>query len=221
MQRILEPELMERHDQAEAYARAYFEAPHSRLVELFRERFPDAPEFARVLDLGCGPGDVALRFADAYPGWTIDGVDGSPAMIAASSICRERFPKVGERVRLHLGRLPDWRPPYPPYRVILSNSLLHHLHDPLMLWGYIARWAQPGTVVFIADLRRPDSGEEARRLTDLYTQGEPAVLKEDFFHSLCAAFTPNEIREHLRAAGLARLHVETPSDRHVLVWGIR
>lgn len=68
---------MEEPEQAIAYARADFEGPHSRLIDLFRERFPAAPREARALDLGSGPGDVAYRFAVAFPGWLIDGVDGS------------------------------------------------------------------------------------------------------------------------------------------------
>lgn len=219
MERIVEPELMDEATQAEAYARADFEAPHSRLVELFRERFPDAPRAARALDLGCGPGDVALRFAAAFPEWEIDAVDGALAMLNASWICRARFPRVGDRVRFHLGRLPDWHPPHPPYDVFLSNSLLHHLHDAAALWSFLDHWVQGGAIVFIVDLRRPASLEDARRLTEIFTQGEPQVLKRDFFHSLCASFTPEEIRAQMAGTRFSNFTIETPSDRHILVWG--
>lgn len=221
MQRRVEPELMESAAQARAYAEADFEAPHSRLVDLFRERFPAAPAEARVLDLGCGPGDVALRFAAAFPGWRIDGVDGSPAMLAAADICHRRHPGPGNRVRLLHGMLPDCALPASHYDVVLSNSLLHHLHEPGVLWQSVRKWAAPGAPVFVADLRRPPTPAEARRLTDLYTVGEADVLRHDFYHSLHAAFEPDEIRAQLEAAELAHLRIETPSDRHVLVWGRR
>lgn len=103
--------------------------------------------------------------------------------------------------------------------MILSNSLLHHLHHPDQLWPYIRRWATQGALLFIADLRRPKDEAEARRLTDLYTQGEPPILKRDFLHSLKASFTADELSDQLTRAGLSHLHIEEPSDRHVLIWG--
>ncbi|HMP75107.1 MAG TPA: class I SAM-dependent methyltransferase [Kiritimatiellia bacterium] len=219
MKRTVEPELMEEAGQAAAYALADFAAPHSRLVDLFRERFPDAPTNARVLDLGCGPGDVALRFAAAYPGWRIDGVDGSEAMLAAADICHHRHPGLRDRVRLLHGMLPDCALPEARYDIVISNSLLHHLHDPNVLWRSVRKWAAPGAPVFIADLRRPATAEEARRLTEFHTAGEAAELRRDFHHSLHAAFEPDEIRQQLRDTGLAHFSIDLPSDRHVLVWG--
>ena len=219
MQRILEPELMDTAAQAEAYARADFTAPHQRFVDLFAEMFPGLDLQGFVLDLGCGPGDVALRFARAHPHCQIHGVDGAPAMLEAARICHARHPGLRDRVRLFEGRLPEAILPRPRYEAVISNSLLHHLADPYVLWTSVRRWAGPGAPVFIMDLRRAESVEDAQRLTDLYAAGEPAVLRNDFFHSLLAAFTPDEIREQLRIAGLGRLRVELPSDRHVLIWG--
>jgi len=48
---------------------------------------------------------------------------------------------------------------------------------------------------------------------------EPEVLKRDFFHSLCAAFTLDEVRTQVTRAGLDRLRCEMSSDRHCAVWG--
>ena len=76
MQRTPEPELMDDEAQALAYAQGDFEEPHSRVVALLRERLADLPAGGAALDLGCGPADISLRFARAFPGWTVDGVDG-------------------------------------------------------------------------------------------------------------------------------------------------
>ena len=48
---------------------------------------------------------------------------------------------------------------------------------------------------------------------------EAPVLKEDFFNSLCAAFTLREIRYQVRSRGLGGLVCELASDRHWIVWG--
>jgi len=50
---------------------------------------------------------------------------------------------------------------------------------------------------------------------ETYSGAEPEVLKRDFFHSLCAAFTLAEVTAQLREAGLDRaLHCKMISDRH-------
>ena len=46
------------------------------------------------------------------------------------------------------------------------------------------------------------------------------MLKRDFFHSLCAAFTLAEVREQIAHGGLATLRVEMISDRHWAAWGM-
>src|SRR6266516_6636375 len=81
MKRIVEPELMSAEEQARAYAQADFEEAHSSYPKLFSERFPRRRKRAFVLDLGCGPCDVTLRFAKANPTYTFHAVDGSAAML--------------------------------------------------------------------------------------------------------------------------------------------
>ena len=45
------------------------------------------------------------------------------------------------------------------------------------------------------------------------------MLKRDFFHSLCAAFTLPEVRAQLADAGLGGFRAEMISDRHWAAWG--
>lgn len=218
MQRTPEPELMDDEAQALAYARADFEAPHSRVLTLLRERLPGLAARGAALDLGCGPADISLRFARAFPGWSVDGLDGSAPMLALG---REAIEAAGlaSRVRLAQAYLPDGDAPRARYDLILSNSLLHHLRDPRVLWESVRRWAAPGAAVFVVDLLRPASPEAARRLVEQYVAGEPEVLRHDFHHSLHAAYRCDEVRDQLRLAGLAHLDVEQVSDRHLAVSG--
>ncbi len=217
MQRIPEPELMLAPAQAAAYAAADFAAPHERVVALFRRLFPEARPRA-VLDLGCGPGDIACRFARAFPRCRVLGVDGSPAMLACGRRALRREPALAERVTLTRGLLQTWQPPQ-RFGTLLCNALLHHLHDPLVLWSCIARCAAPGARVLVVDLRRPPTRRAAVALRDRYAAGEPEILRHDFLHSFFAAFTPDEIRAQLRAAGLRGFRVRALGDRHVMVWG--
>ena len=115
--------------------------------------------------------------------------------------------------------LPGATLPLPAYDAVVSNSLLHHLHDPGVFWRAVREAGAPGAAVLVMDLFRPESAAAAQAIVDQYAAGEPDVLRQDFFASLCAAFEPDEIRGQLRAHGLDDLRVRTVSDRHLLVTG--
>lgn len=218
MQRIPEPELMDEAEQARAYAQADFEEPNARFVECFEATFPDL-RTGSVLDLGCGPGDIVLRLATRHPGLVVHGLDGSGAMLHFACERLHEAPALGGRVQFVEGRLPGAVLPLQRYDAVISNSLLHHLHDPRVFWQAVHEAAQPGAAVLVMDLFRPDAESDARALVEQYAGGEPDVLRRDFLASLCAAFTPDEIRAQLADAGLGALDVRTVSDRHVLIAG--
>jgi len=218
MQRITEPELMNDEAQALAYAQANFDEPHDMFIKAFNDTFPKAEVSNHILDLGCGPADVSIRFAREYPDCEIDGLDGAPRMLAQGKLAIQKA-QLQDRIHLLEGILPGADLPRDNYDVIVSNSLLHHLHEPDVLWESIKQFGIPGSRVFIMDLMRPESEKIARELVDLYASDEPQVLREDFHHSLCAAFLPEEIQSQLASAGLSHFEVKILSDRHVLVFG--
>ncbi len=217
MQRSPEPELMLDPQQAHAYASADFEAPHSYFIELFRQSFPGLEPSGAILDLGCGPGDIAVRFAKAFAQCEVDGIDGAQAMLEAGAPLVAAS-GLAQRVKLSYARLPEDAPPRPPYEGIISNSLLHHLHQPQILWEAIKRYAKPGAFVFVMDLMRPPSEAIARELVQRCSGNEPEVLQRDFYHSLLAAFRPDEIAQQLAQARLD-LQIEVVSDRHLIAYG--
>lgn len=219
MHRIPEPELMDDLAQAHAYAHADFAEPHQRFVELFRQTFPKANIAGRVLDLGCGPADVTIRFARAYPDCTIEGVDGAESMLHHGAYFVGRA-GLAQRIHLVHARLPETTLPARAYDAVISNSLLHHLHDPQVLWRVVAQHARPGAAIFVMDLARPATREQAQDFVKVYAANEPKILQRDFFNSLCAAFTPQEVTDQLARAGLNRLSVRTVSDRHLVISGI-
>ena len=220
MERQPEPELMLGEEQARAYAQADFEEAHGRFTDLLKEMFSEQALGTWVLDLGCGPADISLRVARAYPGCQVHGVDGSEAMLShgLEAICRE---DLEHRIRLIHGYLPGAALPRESYDSVVSNSLLHHLKDPRVLWETAAEVTSPGAPIFVMDLMRPSSTQAAREIVELYCPSEPEHLKRDFFLSLLAAYRPDEVREQLRRVGLSSLQVNVVSDRHLLVRGRR
>lgn len=218
MQRIPEPELMDEAEQARAYAMADFAEPNARFVGYFESEFPDLTT-GTVLDLGCGPGDIVLRLATRRAGLTVHGIDGSAAMLQFASESLHEARELGGRVQFIEGLLPGAMLPLPGYDAVVSNSLLHHLHDPGVFWRAVREAGSPGAAVLVMDLFRPQSPAAAQAIVDQYAASEPDVLRQDFLASLCAAFEPDEVRAQLRAHGLDGLSVRTVSDRHLLVTG--
>lgn len=215
MDRVLEPEIMDGQAEAAAYARADFSSSNSWYVEHLLRHLARPPE--QIVDLGCGPADIALRLVRALSGAHVTAVDGSAAMLdlARTAI---RKAAMGRRITLHLGRLPDASLPEQHFDAVLSKDMLHHLPDPQVLWREARRLARPGATLFVMDLVRPTSTLEAREIVERVAPNEDALLKEDFFNSLCAAFTVAEVRAQLEVAGLP-LKVHEVSDRHMLISG--
>jgi 2-polyprenyl-3-methyl-5-hydroxy-6-metoxy-1,4-benzoquinol methylase len=217
MDRVPEPELMADAAQALAYALADFDEPHSRCIALLRERMSALPSRGAALDLGCGPGDITLRFARAFPGWEIDAIDGAAAMLSLARVAA-RDAGLAARLRFVEAHLPAATLPRNHYDVVFSNSLLHHLADPAAFWEWL-RDTFSGTPLFLMDLTRPETAEIAQQMVDRYAVGEPEVLRTDFFNSLCAAYTPAEITDQLHCAHLSGLSINIVSDRHLIVTG--
>ncbi len=218
MQRITEPELMNEVTQAQAYAQADFDEPHEQFIREFKTAFPQGDVSGHVLDLGCGPADISIRFAKSFPNCLIDGLDGAPKMLEHGAMAVEAA-QLADRIHLIQGVLPGVSLPRDNYKVIISNSLLHHLHEPQVLWDCIKQFGIAGTRVFIMDLMRPATESAAREFVELYASNEPQVLREDFYHSLCAAFLPEELELQLKTADLAHLNIKIISDRHLVVYG--
>ena len=216
MQRVLEPELMEDEVQVKAYAEADFEIPHSHFMQLIEQEIND-PDFSGVaLDLGCGPGDISVRFARAFPHCKIHAVDGSEQMLKYASVAL--VDELRNRIEFVHAYLPEDSLPLQAYDIILSNSLLHHLTKPQILWDTVKEYAKPETKIVIMDLLRPESVSAAESLVADYAGNEPEILQRDFYCSLLAAFTVEEIERQLKRAGL-QLSVKQISDRHCFISG--
>ncbi len=217
MDRVLEPELMDDLKQAEAYACADFEEENQGFVERFKEYFPEFSQ-GTVLDLGCGPADIPIRFTKLFPSCQIIGVDASVPMIQLGEQAVKEA-GLSDRITLRCERYEE----VAGARVadaVISNSLLHHLPNPLQFWQKIRQLVRPGAPVLVMDLLRPESPEAAQAIVDEYAANEPDILRRDFYNSLLAAFTEDEIGSQLARMNLTRLLIDVPDDRHWVVGGI-
>jgi 2-polyprenyl-3-methyl-5-hydroxy-6-metoxy-1,4-benzoquinol methylase len=215
MERVLEPELMDDEQQSIAYARADFSVSNQFFVDGVVRDFPSY--LGEVVDIGCGPADIPIRLAEAAGTATITALDGSGPMIVLARTA-VRAAGLEDRIRLMQTRVPGPPPREHVFDAVLSKDLLHHLPDPSVLWHEVVRLGRPGAAVYVMDLMRPESTGAARAIVESVAGGEHPILREDFYRSLCAAFTVEEVRAQLAAASLD-LDVAPVSDRHMLVKG--
>ena len=218
MQRRPEPELMDSEAQTRAYANADFSEANTLFVNTFTDHFTNLSRKGHLVDLGCGPADILIALADALDEWELTGVDAGENMLKRA---KEKVSAAGleKRIQLVHTHLPSDELPEMAFDAVISNSLLHHLPDPMDLWRSIRHLAAPNAMVMVMDLVRPDDEAAARALVDQYAADEPEVLREDFYNSLCAAYTADEIRLQLDRSGFQAFSLEQPSDRHWLAWG--
>jgi ubiquinone/menaquinone biosynthesis C-methylase UbiE len=215
MQRLPEPELMVDAAQCQAYASANFAASNQMFVETVRGLIPATA--VNVLDVGCGPGDVMIRLVGQCPSLEITAVDGSLAMIQLATKAVENC-GLSKTIKTLQGYVPGLELPPEHFDVVLSKDFLHHLPDPMAFWHEVRRLIKPRGLICVMDLRRPDTAAAAQAIVDAVAGQEAEILRVDFYNSLLAAFTPAEIQEQLRSAGLD-LDVKILSDRHLLIQG--
>jgi len=190
-------------EQAAAYSGRDLDNAYWLFVQLFQKYFPDLVPNDAILDLGCGPAAIPLRLARLFRTCQIHCVDGSACMLAQGkqAVQREGMEK---QILFFQGTLPDkLELPRNRYPVVISNSFLHHLEDPMILWNALHEYCLPQAAILIVDLLRPTSKEKAQLLVDQYMPGGPPLLRHDMLLSLHAAFTLDEVKAQLQQANLA------------------
>ena len=111
------------------------------------------PAGGRVLEVGCGPGHLALRLADRHL-LDVTGIDLDPAMIeraranAARAERSERTPP--SLVEGDVAALPF---PDGSFDLVVSTLSMHHWDDPATGLAEIARVLRPGGRALVWDLR--------------------------------------------------------------------
>jgi trans-aconitate 2-methyltransferase len=121
-----------------------YEEMSARLVDYL------PPEASRILELGCGTGNLSLRLAARYPAARLTLVDASPEMIAAT---RERMASAHPDVaaEYHTERFEALDLPPGGFDLVTSSISLHHVLDKAPLYARIFAALAPGGSLRFAD----------------------------------------------------------------------
>jgi trans-aconitate methyltransferase len=118
---------------------------------------PFAPEQPiRVIELGCGDGQLAARLLEAFPASTIAALDGSESM---RDLAKARLAPFGERARVRAFDVAslDWWDQMFGADVVVSSLCLHHVNDAKKQYLYkaVAERITAQGALFVADLIEP------------------------------------------------------------------
>ena len=99
------------------------------------------PERARVLDVGCGTGEIVRRLAEEHPGVALLGVDLHEPHL---ELARERCSRFGTRVEFRRGDAFGLELPDSSFDVTLCRHMLQAVPDPQRVLAEMARVTRPG-----------------------------------------------------------------------------
>ena len=213
--RILEVEVMDTADEARDYDAMDHRAVNTRFAEDFQRlatthSFPDD---GRILDIGTGTALIPIEMAARLPRAKFTAIDLAEEMLKLGRRNVERA-QLMDRIELKRIDAKDLAGSDGAFDAVVSNSIVHHIPDPMAVFREMRRVVKPGGLIFVRDLLRPESEAELSRLVDLYTAGANDRQRGLFADSLHAALTLEEVEDLLLAIDLPREGVRQTSDRH-------
>ena len=213
MNRIVEPEVMDTQEAAEAYDAM----EHGEVDQAFVDRvIALGSSIGHFLDVGTGPAQIPILLAQRCPEIHITAIDLSEEML---KIAKRHVADAGLTDRITLERVDAKTLPYPDntFDGLISNSIVHHIHDSLRALKEMGRVMRPEGTVLIRDLIRPETPAAAQAFVDRYAAEDTPYQRKLYYDSFLAAFTIAEVNEMLTQMEMPDAVVVQSTDRH---WSI-
>ena len=225
MKRTPEAELMQIPSQVRAYADADFSRSDSMVVKGLEKYLKKVGKTLNkndlILDLACGPGNISERIAKNWPFVRVVGIDGSKEMLkqAEQKLSKGLMKNLTYEL-IDINSIASGENIFPiQAEVLVSNSALHHFHDPYSFWNALKKLGKKNCIHIHRDLIRPASIEQAFEIKEKHLPNSPEVLKKDFLASLKASFTLDEVSQQLLNSGLSQLEVFQVDDIYLEIIG--
>ncbi len=219
---------MESPAQVKAYAEADFSRSDSMVLKglekILKQSGKTLDERNLIIDVACGPGNISELIAVNWPSVRVVGIDGSMQMLmeANRNLLKSDskiFGKLSYQ-KIDINSIAFSGESLPFFAdVIVSNSALHHLHSPESFWTALKKLGKEKCIHFHRDLRRPCSIDKAIEMKEKYLVNSPEILKKDFYASLKASFTVEEVKQQLIDAGLSQLEVFAVDELYLEIIG--
>jgi ubiquinone/menaquinone biosynthesis C-methylase UbiE len=212
LQRIPEPEVMDSPTEAIAYDAMNFTEVNNAFAQAAIAISSPLTQ-GLILDAGTGTARIPIAIAQQRPQWQIIGIDLAKSML---ELGKHNIEQAGLQAQIQLECIDAKLMPYPDayFDMVISNSIVHHLSDPIAFFRELQRVLKPNGSIFLRDLSRPNNLENLNALVDSIGVEYDEEQKRLFCDSLHAAFTVAEIQAIATAAGITDANIYQSSDRH-------
>lgn len=225
LERILEPEVMDTAEEATDYdamdhseVNRVFVSDLLAVVNEFGMRSVEcgveivAP-LLDVLDLGTGTALIPIQLCKSFLGCRVMAADAAVSML---ELARYNVEVNSLNERIELAHVDAKQLPFGDvmFDVVMSNSIVHHIPEPIQVLREAVRVTKAGGLLFFRDLLRPSTQTELRNLVATYTGNENANSQRMFAESLHAALSLDEIRGLVVSLGFVAESVQQTTDRH-------
>ena len=220
--RTLEPEVMDTAQEAIDYD----SMDHSSVNRLFVDdllktastsRFSESSAplgfRLRVLDVGTGTAQIPIELCQRPNNPEIVAIDLAAEML---KLADRNVRSAGLDDRIRLERVDAKQLPFGngEFDWVISNSIIHHIPEPLECLREMKRVLKPDGLLFLRDLMRPDSSDNIEEIVRTYAGHENQDQQQLFRQSLHAALTVTEMADLMESLGWPASVVAQTSDRH-------
>ncbi len=198
-------------------AEAYDAMEHGEVDQAFVDRvIALGANDGHFLDVGTGPAQIPILLAQHCPNIRITAIDLSAEML---KIAKRHVTDANLTDRITLKLVDAKELPYADntFDGLISNSIVHHIHDSLRALKEMGRVAKPEGVVLIRDLIRPETLADAQAFVDRYAADDTPYQQKLYYDSFLAAFTLAEVNQMLTQMDMPGAVVVQSTDRH---WSI-
>lgn len=208
--RVLEPEYMDTEEEAAEYDAMDHAVVNRKFAEDFLATSRPGND---ILDLGTGTALIPVELCSLDKSVRIMASDAAVSML---ELARYHIEAEGlrTRIQLHHGDAKKLGFADEFFDAVVSNSLIHHIPDPILALKEIVRVTKPQGRVFVRDLARPHDNAAVESLVEMYAGPATDTAKQLFRQSLHAALSLEEIQNMVESLGFDRSEVIMSSDRH-------
>lgn len=158
----------------------------------------------RVLEVGPGPGYVAIEVARLLSEVEVVGLDISETMVEIAARNAAEC-GVSKRVAFRQGNASDMPFEDASFDFVMSCGSLHHWKEPVRIFKEIYRVLRPGCRALVDDLRRDVPKGYMEEWASSY---ESRFMRWGARHSFSEAYTPQEVKGLLEGSGFESFDVK-------------
>jgi 2-polyprenyl-3-methyl-5-hydroxy-6-metoxy-1,4-benzoquinol methylase len=176
---------------------AYLHPGGRAQVEAAAMYLPAPRDGARLLDIGCGGGDLLARMRTI--GWIVEGVDTDPQAVERASLAG---------ISVRLGTLEAQEYPSDYFQAAYMSHVIEHVHDPAQILAECHRILAPGGLLVLIT---PNTQSLGHRLLGANWRGlePPRHLN---------LFTAKSVRQMVEVAGFRPQKIVTVAKAAGGIW---